>query len=724
MAIQYRQLQAPAQLETSMPDTGAASAAENLARTFKSFSDTAANLGGVVQTSRGAAAGAAAGVSDNPTPVRGFGGLTVYGRAYNNAAEATYVSKTHIDAANTIDQIEQDNAGDLPTYRAKVTGYIDGLRKSTPAEFWPQVAAVVQGRAEAGAVRVHGQELQAQREDAQNSYLKGAAANIQLALKSLDGPGADQVLAQSVVDNNDKIDALIKGRVITAEQGAAYRDSFQAQLHNALEQEKVNGPVEGLMAIARSNVEEGDAALARMMADPNMDSKLKVDIERKYADQRHLLEFERARTHTPESNALAQELAAGGYGAAVEDQARTLYRAGATSPDEFRSQMAASTRNQLTAADTNANVAAVQNAIATNTGLDPKNAGQVKAVDDYFKAAVAQAGETPGSERWINAAATLIGHLNVLPPSAESWVRIGLMSGDPAQASVAAAAYKRFHDANPAAAMFESDPKIHALAETLNANLSAGMPPSSAYTLATTTVNAPPALKEVYDQNYRKGEFVKTNGDWLRNNVLGKSTQMRGGGLFSNTPTVPPQLQADFERAAQQYYQMTGGDIDSARKLAGEAVVRGGLWGVSEVNGKREIMKYAPEATSGLRTADVRTAIAEFVKGVAVPSPDGHGTTMPLDPQTVSLIASPDTDRTHGQVWNLGIHDEYGAPDVLRGPTGRPAVFTLPNPAAAFQATQAAAKAKALADAVQARERQQALEPVRQTVAELHGGRF
>lgn len=719
--VQYRQLQSPAELNTSVPDSGAASAYESLARTFKEFSNKSFDLAGQVNASAGEQRGAAEGAAGTPKPFSGWREMTAYGKAYNSAAEATYVAKTHIDAQNTLTQIEQDTGADLPAYQARASAYVAQLQKSTPAEYWPKLAPLVNGRMVAGGIKVHGEEIKQQGADQYDTYLKAVPARIEGVMNAyaVSNDSGDKAMEAALADNDAHLQALMSGPhpVITVTEAESRRTQFTLQMHHGLEQQHVAMIVDPAMNAALADVEKGDALMNQTLTDPNIPDEIKHAALSEYRKQRELQDFTRAHANVDPLNNLAQAVAGGGYGPQLEESARQLYRKGAMPQGELQTKLAEMTRNEEKHADERSSMAAVDDALANDRGLDPKNPGMVKAVDLKFQQLMTQAGETPGSERWLNAATVLEQHLNILPPSAESWVRVGLMSGDFKQAGLAAGAYSRFRDGNPTAAMFANDPKIAALAETLNGNMGAGMTPEAAYTLAMHTVNLPDDQKAVLRINYGKGNFSQNNTDWLHSNVLNKNSDVNPG-FFNNTPPTPMALQAEFEQQVRQYYDITGGDIDKARKLAGDAVTRQGLWGRTEVNGQPEIIKYGGVLPS---TDILRADIAEKVKGMAVPSPDGHGTSMPLDPATVKLVESPATGRTQGKHWQLQTVDQYGSPTPVLDPrTNRPLDYALPDNDAAFQRTKEVTKAAELATSKAERLRYLAIHPVEITQAELH----
>lgn len=662
----YRQLAAPAAIDTSTYDDGSATAAAKLASTFKTFTDDTSRLGAQINSAAGAKAGAAAGASGNPAPVDGVMKFTAYNQSYNSAAEAAYVSQAQVDAESNITRIEQDHPGDLQAYQAAVGGFVKGMQASVPSDYWPKLQPLIQSRVVAGAARVHGQEVHEVKEQTLDSFYQGMDARTALTLKSMDGPQElrDQAMISAVTDNNAQIDALLKAGTMTAAEANAARHKFTGGLQDAFDGEKLSSTVDGLMALARGNVEQGDAALATVQNRTDLDSHDKVAIVEEYKKQRDLLTFERARTYSGTLANLAGSLAGGAYGPDVEGQAHQLYKLGATTPDEFDSQISASVRNQKKHLEDDAAMQAVRDALSQGHGLDPRDGKQVDAVDSLFKAAVAQTGETPGSERYVAGAAEFARRVNIVPDSVLSWARIGLLSGDPNQGAQAAAAVKRIQDANPAAAPFQEDPKIQTFASLINDNLSAGLPAQSAYALAQNVVNLPPEQKKQLDENYSKGKFAQGNPDALRTAL--KSAPDINPHFWSSVPDTPVSLQADYEALTRQYYTMTGGNIDKSRDLAGKAIL--GLWGTTTMNGKPELTKYPPEKIYGIQPDVIRADVASSLQSAGFKG----------DPSTVRLVENGATDRTKGRVWSLLKQDTDGTVDSVLDQKNQPVLYELP----------------------------------------------
>jgi hypothetical protein len=143
------------------------------------------------------------------------------------------------------------------------------------------------------------------------------------------------------------------------------------------------------------------------------------------------------------------------------------------------------------------------------------------------------------------------------------------------------------------------------------------------------------------DQNYASGGFLGIGGQ--------------------KVPDVPTAMAAEFADLTKQYFYHTNGNLDQARKLALNDLK--GTWGVSQVNGTRELMKYAPERMfPNLSVDDIRKDIAT----------EGYGASR--------LVESPETGSSGGKIWSLAEKDQFGAWDVVRDERGMPLRYQLPEP--------------------------------------------
>lgn len=170
MAIQYRQLQAPALIDTNVPDSGGAQAAQALAGAFKQFENTVNPYNTQFQAKRGEMAGAEAGADDlfgkkdaKGNPVvdekgkkakdfnRGFTQLSVYAQAYNNAALRSYTIQAEADMETTAARLQVE-AADPETFSTKFAAVRDSVLKEAPPEARATLNELYTKRLAAGTV--------------------------------------------------------------------------------------------------------------------------------------------------------------------------------------------------------------------------------------------------------------------------------------------------------------------------------------------------------------------------------------------------------------------------------------------------------------------------------------------------------------------------------------------------------------------------------------------
>lgn len=697
MAVRYRDLVSPALIDTNVPSNGNADTAATLAQALGSFGNTVSGIGQQVLGAQGHEAGTAAGLDKSAQPVHGWKQYTAYNQAYNSAAEAAYSARTQVDIADTADRLELENEANLPAYQAKSQAYADGLLKAAPPEYRARIQLALDSRLRAGAKKVESQQIAKQKDDQQASYIAGVPAKISLTLKGLENSTseeADAAIMTAVDDNDKQLQALVKDNVITAVHAEKLRQGFHAELDTGLSNARVEKAVGSMMDLARANVEKGDAALADVERNPNLSEDEKVAVRKYYEQGRNQLFFERSRQYAEASVALAGRLASGAAGPGVEGAARDLYRKGAISVDEFQSSIAASRRNAKQHIEDGADRAAVVTALQGGMGLDPTDPAQRKAAESVFSSWVAQAGAQPGDERWQAAATEFIHSTNILPESAKAWARVSMLSGDPAQAVPAAAFFERVQKANSSAWEYQSEPKLAAFAGQMNQYLAAGVDPKRAYDIAhRNAYELTDAQREMLRNQFREGKLEKNNDSELHDAL--KEDKSFNPSMFSRIPAMPLAMRAEYGALTEQLYTATNGDEKLARQLAAKAVTS--HYGISEVNGRPEIMKYAPEKMYPGATADViRVDMADAAKAAGVTA----------DPASIRLVPHPDFfERSKGRVWALEALDADGVPDMIRGPDNRPVPYGLPF-GSDFTAARKAALQKKVDEAKAERDRQ------------------
>jgi hypothetical protein len=690
MATRYRDLQGPVSLQTGLVDNSAARAAQSLAQSFSQFENAASTIGGALREQEGAREGEAAGAAGTPAPRAGVAATTRHGASYNNAAEVSYANKVSIDVAEQLERIEREAETDPILYGEKTKGLLEGTLGDAPAEWRSRLEQHLTPRVLAGAARVARASDQKRKQEGLADYLASepvVISQLVKTLRELPGEAGDAELARVVDERRAQIDAFVADNFLDPVQGEKMRQDFTAKVDEALSADRTGSVVEDLVATARGDVEAADDMLMELEAREDLTLEEKTAIRGAYREQSELLRFERTRAHMDELANLSRRLAGGEF-SGIRAEAGRLYRRGALSPAEYEQYVAAAERNRQAEIEKDADKEAVEatmtlGEMAGSTGLDPGNTDHQKAAEQYFADQVTQGGMKPGDQRFRETALALTQRLNILPKSAESWARVALLSNDPLVAAQAADFMDRVHQAKPNAYAWNEEPKLTALAATLQDNMAAGVDPVQAYELARkTTWDMKDSERAVREQRYK--DLVKKDPNV---NVLSEKLNQNRGFFQSDLP-VPVGAQTEYEGLVRQYYLLTD-DIKQARKLAGKQVRSS--WGETTVNGKPEITKY-PVERMGLTPEVVRADIAAAVEPLG------------MDPAKVRLVPGPSTDRTKGTTWALGYTDETGMPEIVLDAKNRPLAYALPTGVGFAEAREASrqknlARAKAERDA-------------------------
>lgn len=697
----YRQLVSPVGLDVINQDTGGTQAAQQLSDALSQFSRVGNEFLGQARAEEGAREGEAAGAAGLPTPRTGMRANTAYGRAYNSAAEAAYSSKMQTDIAAEFTKLEQDHEGDLAGFNEVSKGYAEKLIAEVPPEYRVRVEQAINARHAAGAARVREQQITFERAANMAAVMEGSAARMQLAVAAamnLPRDEGDAAIAAAVEDNQLQLDALVADQPMLAPQAVRMQAEFIADLDAGLLATRTNEVVDGLMNEAKVDVLAGDRMLAQVLNDESIPANERAEIRKAYDAQRTALAEDRARIMVPESSALAQRLAADESGRAVDAESWRLYRRGGISAAEHEGNLRKSIENGKKKAEDGADVAAILNLMTQPDfkGLDPGDPKHRSALNKMVDQTVAASGMKPGDPRWTQFMIDTAKHTNILPASAESWARVRIMTGDHLDAAQGAGFLAAVQKENEVAWDYNNDPKLAAFTEQLIENQAAGIVSEKAHDLAYTNVYAmPEAQKEILRQEYGSKKEVLEGNTAALNDALSEDKNFDPG-VFRSSPDATLAMRGDYARLVSQYYVSTGGNIETARNLAGKAIRS--RYGVTEVNGTREIMKYAPERMyPQLSAAVIRD---DMMKAVAsVPSaPDV------VDPAKIRLVMDPlRTERSRGLKWNILVLDEEGDHDVIRGADNKPLSYALPL-GQDFSSTKERIKAEQLVEAARADE--------------------
>lgn len=311
-----------------------------------------------------------------------------------------------------------------------------------------------------------------------------------------------------------------------------------------------------------------------------------------------------------------------------------------------------------------------------STPLSPDDEHAKVGIDKLFQDMTAST--RAGTPEWSNRAVDVATRTGIVPTSAVRWATANLVSGRPEDAAAAADMIARIDEANPRAADF-IDRRTLTMASQINQDVEAGTASAVAVQNARELATQPKALTDALTQQWKASKASDALPGALASLLKGDSRFAPG--WFGSPPPVPALMQGQFAQLAEQYYKLTGGNVSQANSLAFAELKR--TWGVTEVNGKRELMQYAPETMfPGLTAATVRDDLAREVTANAQAftqrAPDGKLQSLSVDPSTLRLISTDRTARTGGREWMLGAPDKWGAYDMVMRRDGTPFVYRLP----------------------------------------------
>lgn len=179
----------------------------------------------------------------------------------------------------------------------------------------------------------------------------------------------------------------------------------------------------------------------------------------------------------------------------------------------------------------------------------------------------------------------LVKQTGIVPDQVKSMVRSMAVAGNAEQSMAMANLVDHIQTVSPSAiSQFSADEKAFTL--QVQEMVRAGTAPTTAVDLVRTRVFATsPAERDIVAANYRD-----ESGD--NEDALDDLIDDDFDSLFTFQPEAPSLLQAEFERLSETYFLKTH-EINAARSLAWQDLQA--VWGVSTINGSRQLMKYPPE---------------------------------------------------------------------------------------------------------------------------------
>ena len=376
-APDYRQIQEPPPgLEPwRLPDSGAAARAEALANTFKTFEGEASTLSDHLATQAGHKAGGAAGMSPSFQPKTGLQAITPFGEAYNAAAHVTYITSSQLALEQQLTDLEKANVGNPDAFATQAGAAAQAAIKNMAPIYVPEMTNWAQSRIQAGVNRQSNQKADDVRNTALATYQSSTPDLITAALHTaaaLPGPQGDAVISKLVSDDQDRVNALVASRTITAEQAVTLHQKMVDSSHGQMTGQRVDLSLQPVLQAMHSNVEAADRLI--IQPDENLTAEENQVRQAEYEKERSAYVQSQTRARADDLNATHQALAAGSYGSGIEGQIHTLYKQGALSEEGYFAATAEAIRNQKGALQDDASLQLVDAAVhGTGPRLDPKD---------------------------------------------------------------------------------------------------------------------------------------------------------------------------------------------------------------------------------------------------------------------------------------------------------------------------------------------------------------
>lgn len=223
--IDYRQLQAPVQVDTDLPDNGAAARAAALGSAFKEFEGIAVDYGTKVNTQAGALAGAASGATGNPDYKTGLTRFGAYSQAFNNAATGAYAVQAEAQADDDAARLRVQANNNPATFSTTFSAVRDAVLKNAPAQAVPMLTELYNKHLAAGVSALSGDQAAQQVQLQRQTYDEGVARQTsRVAILQGSANPQDQLQAQ---DEQVKLSLLIDG----GKNSGLYSDAEAQAMH-------------------------------------------------------------------------------------------------------------------------------------------------------------------------------------------------------------------------------------------------------------------------------------------------------------------------------------------------------------------------------------------------------------------------------------------------------------------------------------------------------------
>lgn len=271
-------------------------------------------------------------------------------------------------------------------------------------------------------------------------------------------------------------------------------------------------------------------------------------------------------------------------------------------------QARAAQEQQLTKLD---NYNAVLNAISVGAPIDPKQKETKDAINDFYEQSGMSVGLASGQPEAAQQLAFFASRATVIPNGAVSTLRGQLLNGSTEQRQYAADVIGRIEEVSPKA--LDSFPRSDLSKVTLaNGLIRTGVPVNRAFDIAEENID--PLNKDIIKQRNIQLNAEKIDYAVDVEDLFDPSIFIVGANI-PDAPEARDSIIADYKLIRDNYYRSIG-DVDAAKERADIDFKR--FYGVSDVTGRNQIMKYAPENYYSIPNVDNDWMQEQLIKDVSV----------------------------------------------------------------------------------------------------------
>jgi len=415
----------------------------------------------------------------------------------------------------------------------------------------------------------------------------------------------DEILFQA----DEAIRIAVSGGAVRADQGESQGNLFRANMDEMTARRMIQqDPARGIAALADAGRFTSLEAEKRQQLSEYAQRASEADTRQREADVQRNVALERSERASADAwyaADLERALRDGSKGLKDIEAARSEGRLTPSSYDELSTVWESTQRGVQEQAETDARVA---DAVAGKTVLDPRSAEDRKAVDAYWRS---QSRGVPADQQQA-LAETIVSKTGIIPPTLAGQLN-GAVRGDAKSMAWAADSIARMERSSPAA-VGDLPTETTRPARVMMAYLNAGVNPEDAAKLVDRDMQVSDPLRKARETQMRAGGLsspIELAWTWASGTGDGalRSDQgfFEGGDQGLEDPELSLPVRTDFEMFYASAYGAHGNDAASRAEAISEVKKR---WSVTDADGNRRWMRYAPERVYGMPSASIGEQLA------------------------------------------------------------------------------------------------------------------